>query len=423
MDKRLAIRGGAKAIPDSAIKKWPYVTPADKDAVLRALDFGVFSHMTPEIDALQREWAAYTGTGFCLATNSGTAALHMSIAAAGIGPGDEVIVPAYTFVATGTAVLHHNAIPVFVDVDPKSWNIDVRQIEQAITPYTKGIIPVHLNGCPADMDEIKAIAHKHNLVVIEDACQAHGALYKGRKTGSLGDMAAFSLNTWKNLAAGDGGLFTTQDEDLYERARMVREFGERIYHGRRREYNSYAMGWMYRTTELTAAFARSQLARLDEMNSRRLENAAYLRAGLEQYDFLSWPEYKQDRTCVYWFFPMLLSASQAGFGLPEAVFRDKVSDALTAEGLRIGSWQRLPLTAQSIFRDKVGYGKGSPWTDGHYRGQVRYDPADTPVAQMVCDRSAWLSNLFFWPSTHEDLDYALAAFAKVFSQLPEVVRD
>ena len=243
---------------------------------MAAMDHGIFSNDVPNIEALQKEWADYVGVKHCLATNSGTAALHMSVAAAGIGPGDEVIVPAYTFVATATAVLHHNAIPVFVDVEPETWNIAVARIEAAITPSTKAIMPVHLNGYPADMDRINAIAKKHNLAVIEDACQSHGAQYHGRKTGSLGDLAGFSLNSWKNLPAGDGGLFVTNDDEYVQRAGMVREFGERIFKGERRNYRSYAMGWMYRTTEFVAAFARSQLKRLDEMNDCRIRNANLL---------------------------------------------------------------------------------------------------------------------------------------------------
>jgi len=421
MPETLAILGGPKAVGPGVCKKWPFITEDDKQAVMRALNYGISSADTPEVDALQKEWAAYVGTKHCLATNSGTAALHMSVAAAGIGPGDEVICPAYTFVATATAVLHHNAIPVFVDIEPDTWNIDPAKIEAAITPCTKGIIPVHLNGYPADMAEINAIARKHNLVVIEDACQSHGAVYNGRKTGSLGQLAAFSLNSWKNLPAGDGGLFTTDDDEYVERALMVREFGERIYKGRRREYKSYAMGWMYRTTDFVAAFARSQLTRLDEMNACRVRNAKILTGALSPYKFVSFPKYKSDRTCVYWFFPMMLSAKDAGFDVPEAQFRDWVSEALTAEGLRIGSWQRCTLPAQSIFRDKVGYGKGSPWTDPSYKGNVVYEPEKFPVAQQVCDQTTWLANMYFWPQTPDDLQYAIKAFEKVFTQLDKVI--
>lgn len=418
----LAILGGKKAIPEGVCKKWPFITDEDKKAVMAVLDYGLVSSDTPQIEALQKEWAAYIGAKHCLTTNSGTAALHMSVAACGIGPGDEVIVPAYTFVATGTSVLHHNAIPVFVDVEPDTWNIDINKIEAAITPYTKAIMPVHLNGYPADMDEINKIAKKHNLIVIEDACQSHGAEYKGKKTGTLGNLAGFSLNSWKNLPAGDGGLFVTNDDDYLERALMVREFGERIYKGQRRQYRSYAMGWMYRTTDLVAAFARSQLKRLDAMNECRFRNAEILYKALLEYDFITLPKYKTDRTCVYWAFPLMLSAKDAGYAdISESDFRDWVSEALTAEGLRICSWQRCTLPAQSIFRDKIGYGKGSPWSDPSYKGNVTYNPEEYPVSQSVCDRTTWLFNMYFWPQTAEDIKYAIIAFEKVFSNLDKVI--
>ena len=422
MTQELAIAGGPKAIPEGVCKKWPYITAQDKQAVMRAMDYGINSADTPEINALEREWADYIGVKHCLATNSGTAALHMSVAAAGIGPGCEVLVPAYTFIASATAVLHHNAIPAFVDVEPDTWNIDVTKIEAAITPSTRGIMPVHLNGYPADMDEVNAIARKHGLVVIEDACQSHGAEYKGKKSGTFGDMAGFSLNASKNLAGGDGGLFVTDDDDYRERALMVREFGERVYRGEKRDYQSYAMGWMYRTTELVAAMVRSQLTRLDEMNASRIRNALLLRDALSRYRFLSFPRYREDRTCVSWLFPLMLSAQEAGFDVPEASFRDWVSEALTAEGLRVGPWQRCPLPAQKVIHDKVGYGKGSPWTDPSYKGDVTYDAADYPVAQKVADRSTWLFNMYFWPQTEEDVGCAVRAFEKVFDGLDKVVK-
>lgn len=420
--ERLAILGGPKAVPAGVAKKWPFITEEDKQAVMRAMDHGINSADTPEIAALEKEWASYVGVKHCLATNSGTCALHMSVAASGIGPGDEVLVPAYTFVATGTAVLHQNAIPVFVDVDPRTWNMDVSRIEAAITPYTKGIIPVHLNGYPAEMDEIRRIARKHNLVVIEDACQSHGATYKGKKTGSLGDLAGFSLNSWKNLGAGDGGLFVTDDDDYAERAGMVREFGERIYKGQKRKYLSYALGYMYRTTDFVAAFARSQLKRLDEMNRQRLENVRLLNDALSQFKFVSFPEYNlSDRTCVHWFYAFKVSAKAAGFDMPEVEFKDRISAALVAEGVHAGSWQTVTLPAQSVFRDKIGYGKGSPWSDRNYKGNVTYNPADYPVAQMVCEQSLWMSNLFQWPHTAEDVKCAIKGYEKVFSQIGDVV--
>ena len=282
-------------------------------------------------------------------------------------------------------------------------------------------MPVHLNGYPADMDPINAIAKKHELTVIEDAAQSHGATYKGKKTGTLGDLAGFSLNSFKNLPGQDGGLFVTNDDDYYERAKMVQEFGERIYAGKKRQYQSYAMGWMYRTTDLVAAFVRSQLTRLDEMNERRIRNAKVITEALCSYDFVTFPPYQKDRTCVYWFFPMKLSAKDAGFDVSDSEFRDKLAKALNAEGLRIGGWQSVTLPAQSIFRDKVGYGKGSPWSDSNYKGNVTYNPDDYPVAQMVVDSTTWLIDMYPYPQTEEDQQYTVKAFEKVFTQLDRVV--
>ena len=422
MAEKLAIEGGPKAIPDAVHKPWPHITEEDREAVLKVLQpGGMRSDYRPEVAALEKEWAEYVGTKHCIATNSGTAALHTSVAASGIGPGDEVIVPAYTFVATATSVLHHNAIPVFVDVEPDTWTLDADKIEAAITPYTKGIMPVHINGYPADMDRINAIAKKHNLIVIEDSAQAHGSKYKGRNVGTLGDLAGFSLNSFKNLPGQDGGLFVTNDDDYYERAKMVQEFGERIYAGKKREYRSYAMGWMYRTTDLVAAFVRSQLNRLDEMNERRINNAQIIKEALSKYDFVTFPPYEQDRICVYWFFPLKLSAKAAGFDIPDSKFRDSVIKALNAEGLITSSWQTVTLPAQSIFHDKIGYGKGSPWSDKNYKGNVTYKPEEYPVAQMVVDCTVWLMNMYHYPQTQEDQQYTVKAFEKVFAQLDKVV--
>ena len=153
----------------------------------------------PEVKALEKEWSEYTGKKHCLATSSGTAALHMALAALKIGPGDEVIVPAYTFLASASCVLHAGAIPVFVDIDRGTYNIDTKSIEEKITENTRAVIPVHLHGLPCDMDSVRKIADKHKLFIVEDACQAHGAEYKGKKTGCFGDLAAFSLNSSKNL--------------------------------------------------------------------------------------------------------------------------------------------------------------------------------------------------------------------------------
>jgi len=270
-------------------RRWPIVTDADRAAIARVLDRGVLSGAgAPEVKALETEFAAAVGARCCLATNSGTSALHIALAAAGVGPGDEVIVPALSFIATAQAVLQQGATPVFADVDPDIYNIDPADAARRVTSRTRAIVPVHLHGLPADMDAIEALARGHRLTVIEDAAQAHGAVYKGRAVGTLAAMAAFSLNSTKNLPAGEGGLFVTDSEELYARAARVRFDGLEPpskwdpTHPLDDEADAHATlrGWMYLPGELTSALARSQLQRLAETTARSQRNAARLSARL-----------------------------------------------------------------------------------------------------------------------------------------------
>jgi perosamine synthetase len=205
MAEKLAIDGGTPVLTRSDFKNWPIITDDDRRLINEVLDSGIVAGGTaPQVKGLEKEWAEYTGAKYCLTTCSGTAALHMALAALGVGPGDEVITSAFTFLASASCAIHQNAIPVFVDIDPKTYNMDPAKLEAAITPRTKVIIPVHIQGLPADMDPIMKIAKKHNLAVIEDACQAHGATYKGRMVGTIGDIGCFSLNNFKNVSGGEG---------------------------------------------------------------------------------------------------------------------------------------------------------------------------------------------------------------------------
>ena len=244
MPERLAIAGGEPILQRVDYKNWPVISEDDRKFVNQVLDSGIVAGGTgPQVVALQQEWAAFLGAPHCLTTGSGTAALHMALAAVGVGPGDEVLVPAYTFLATASCVLHQMAIPIFVDIEPQTYTIDPARIEAAITPRTRAIIPVHIQGCPAEMDTIVRIAQQHNLHIIEDACQAHGAMYKGRMCGTIGIAGTFSLNNLKNLCGGEGGLFVTSDEETLKRADLVRYFGDECdEQTMRQKYNSSILG-------------------------------------------------------------------------------------------------------------------------------------------------------------------------------------
>jgi len=250
-------------------------------AINDILDRGDFI-LGQDVTKFEEEFAAYCGTKFAVGVDSGVSSIELSLRALGVGPGDEVIVPAHTFTATAAAVTFSGATPVFVDADPVTWNIDVEKIEAAITPQTKAIVPVHLYGLPAEMDEIMRIAKSHNLVVVEDACQAHGAKYKGKRTGSLGDAGAFSFYPTKNLGAcGDAGMMTTNDPDVAEAVRALRNCGQRAK-------NVHELPpFNHRLDSFQAAILRIKLKHLDKWLAARRRVASKYNELLTETDLVT----------------------------------------------------------------------------------------------------------------------------------------
>jgi len=244
----------------------PMIGPEELEAVERVLRSGMLAH-GPEVEEFEREFAEYIGVEHAVAVSSGTAALDLLLKAYRIGPGDEVITTPFTFIATANAVLYQGARPVFADIDPETYNLDPDSVVELITPRTRAIIAVHLYGHPADMKLLREIAEDHKLVLIEDAAQAHGAEYMGRKTGSLGDAAAFSFYPTKNMTTGEGGMVTTNDRKVAEKIRLLRN------HGQAEKYLHTELGYNLRMTSIAAAIGRAQLRKLDWMNRRRRENA------------------------------------------------------------------------------------------------------------------------------------------------------
>ena len=339
-------------------RRWPILTQDDRAAVARVLDRGVLSGAgAPEMRGLEAEFAAAIGARFCLATNSGTSALHIALAAAGIGAGDEVIIPALSFIATAQAVLHQGATPVFADIDPVTYNLDWADAARRVTPRTRAIVPVHLHGLPADMDAINTLAQRAGLTVLEDAAQAHGALYRGRAVGTLGTMAAFSLNSTKNLPAGEGGLFVTSSEELYAHAARVRFDGLEPpskwdpSHPLDDEAETQATlrGWMYLPGELTAALARAQLQRLADTTARSQWNAGRLTHRLTRLPGVEPPAVPPNRTHVFHKYRVRLDPERAGVGLSPTALRNRLLEALRAEGVEAVLWQTAPLPAHPLF--------------------------------------------------------------------------
>jgi perosamine synthetase len=421
----LALHDGTAAVPAGVVEsQWPDVTEADIAAVVDTLRSGRLSWANDDqVRALESEWADYVGVDHCIALNSGTAALHAAVAAAGVGPGDEVLVPALSFLASASCVLHHQGIPVFVDVDPVTFTMDPDQLEQHVTPRTKAIIVVHLHGLPADMDAILAVARRHDLVVIEDAAQAHGATHHERIVGSIGDAGAFSIMAGKNLAtAGEGGLLTTNDPELRNRADSVKMFGEQVTVDGERDYNARTMGWNYRLSSILAAFARSQLTRLDSYTADVRAGAEQLARTLAELPGVIAPVVPDGRTHVYHHFRVRFDPAQAGLDLPIGVFRRAVHDALLAEGVPMIEYQNRPLPGQLLFKERVGYGGGCPWTCGKASRDVVYRAEDYPATLDVIRGSLVVGKRLCMASFRDPASIAAYedAFVKVFSNLDAV---
>ena len=258
---------------------------AELDAAYRRVMVAGWYILGEEVERFEAEWAAYCGTKHCVGVANGLDALHLALRAWGIGPGDEVIVPSNTYIATWFAVSYAGATPVPVDPDEQTYNIDPVRIESAITARTKAIIPVHLYGQPADMDPIREITSRHGLEVLEDAAQAHGARYKGRRAGGLGHAAGWSFYPGKNLGAfGDGGAVTTDDSDLADRVRLLRNYGSRT------KCDNEVRGFNSRLDPLHAALLRVKLRHLDEWNQRRRDVAERYTHGLNGARDLTLPE-------------------------------------------------------------------------------------------------------------------------------------
>ncbi len=312
----------------------PFIGEAEKQAVMEVLDSGLLVQ-GPRVARLEEKFAAVAGTRHAIATSSGTTALHLALIANGIGPGDEVITVSFTFIATVNCILFVGARPVFVDVDPETFNLDPDLIEAAITPRTKGILLVHLYGYPCDMGRIQAIADRHGLKVIEDACQAVGATYQGRPVGSFG-TGMFSLYATKNVMTGEGGMITTNDDALAERCRLLRQ------HGMQRRYYHEMLGFNYRMSDLHAAIGVAQMDRLAGFTEQRRANAAYLNARIES---VITPKVKDGYGHVW---------HQYTVRMPDGRDRDAAVKQLNAAGVGTGVFYPVPAHQQGYVRELLG---------------------------------------------------------------------
>ena len=416
--QELALNGGApvRDVKQRPFPRWPVFWDDEKEAVQAVLDSGRVNYWTGECGrAFQAAFAARMGVAEAIAVNSGTSALHVALAAAGVKPGDEVIVPARSFIATASAVTNQFAAPIFADIDPRTHTLSVESVAERITPRTTAVIPVHLAGLPADMDALLSLARQHGLAVIEDCAQAHGATYRGRTVGSLGAVNAWSFCQDKIFTTGgEGGMVGTNDAAAAEIARSFRDHGfheaERrsaLARGALNQYTHYRVGYNYRMTEMQSAIGLKALARLDWHLQRRRENARYLTQGVSELDTVlsPTPETPESEHAFYCYYVTLqlerLSCD-----------RDEFVRALQAEGVRAARGTSAELYLEPVYRQRVGYGDTPfPFATADYAG------VECPHARDIGRRSFRLE---VYPTLRqEDLDDVLEAVRKVASAYRE----
>ncbi|WP_206422722.1 DegT/DnrJ/EryC1/StrS family aminotransferase [Nocardioides pantholopis] len=342
-------------LPDSTT--WPVITPADRDAVLGVLSDGALVSDRNEetaVDRLETEWAEYVRARHCIGVANGTIALELALEAIGVGPGDEVVVPALSFVATAMAVVNRGARPVFADIDPVTYNIDPDSLRAAITARTVAVMPVHLHGLPAPMDQVMEICQAHGLAVIEDAAQAHGATIEERHVGTFGSIGCFSLQATKNLpTCGEGGLLVTDDDAVASRLRQLRQFGEVIERGRPRKYLSHIVGHNAKLSSVQAAFTSSQLRRLEATSECQDRNVREFLTALEPLAGLHVPRAADPRARHVWhILRFRIDPGVAGLDRSEAgPVREALQRLLRAEGVPVTRYQLIPLSDQPAFSD------------------------------------------------------------------------
>lgn len=337
------IAGNAKAGEMIPIAK-PIIGAEEIKAVTAVLNSGGIAQ-GKVVEEFEEAFAEFIGTKYAIAVNSGTAALHIALLAHGIGESDEVITTPFTFIATANSILFTGAKPVFADIEEDSFNIDTDNITESITSRTKAIIPVHLYGHPCDMKKIMKIAEEHGLVIIEDACQAHGAEFERKKVGAFG-TGCFSFYPTKNITTGEGGMITTNDKDIAQRARMIRS------HGQKERYLHEILGYNYRMTDIAAAIGLCQLRKLGQFNQKRIENAKFLNKGLSEIRGLIPPSAKPNVKHVFHQYAMRVTED---FGIS----RDKLREKLKSKNIATEIYYPLPIHKQPLYRN-LGYNNHLP---------------------------------------------------------------
>ena len=421
----LALHGG-RPVRDRPFPAYATIGEEEKRAVLEVLESTALSKFLarwspdffggPRVLQLEKSWREYFGVRHAVSVNSATSGLYAAVGAAGVGPGDEVIVSPYTMVASATAAIIYGGIPVFADIDPGIFCITPKSIRRCISPSTRAIIVVDLFGHPADMDGIMALAREHDLVVIEDAAQAPGARYRGRYAGTLADMGVFSLNYHKTIHCGEGGMVVTDDDSLAERLQLIRNHAEGVVKAKGVTNLVNMVGYNYRMTEIEAAIANEQLKKLEGLLVPRIKAADYLTKGLAEFPIITPPVVRPDVRHAYYVYAM--KYNQGGM---DGVSRDLFVRAVNTEGIPLVQGYTEPIYLAPLYQERIAIGgKGFPFTYPGYRGHVDYRKGICPVTERMYEHELMYTDICHANVKETDLDDFLCAIEKVFNHRKEL---
>jgi len=425
---KLAVNGGSP-VRTKLFPPYSVIGEEEKKEVNRVLDSGILSRYLgcwhddfyggPEVQALEKEWGKKFRAKHAIAVNSCTSGLYCAVGATGVEPGEEIIVSPYTMAASGTAPLIYNAIPVFADIEEDYYCLNPKSIEKKITHRTRAIIVVDIFGLPYDAEEINSIAKKYNLLVIEDSAQAPGALYKGKYAGTLADIGVFSLNYHKHIHCGEGGIIVTDDDDLAEKIRLIRNHAEAVVEDKGVNEIVNMIGFNYRMTEVEAAIARCQLQKLDGLVKTRQKNCEYLEENLKEIPAIIPPKIRNGCSHAYYIHPFKFKEEAAKVSRNQ--FIDAVKAELPSTQLREGEGPLIsygyakPLYLQPIFQKRIAYGShGCPFTAPWYKGKVNYRKGLCPVTEQMYEKDFFSHELMRPGMTQDDLDDVIKAFWKVW---------
>lgn len=425
----LAIAGG-KPVRTAPFPRYNPLGAEEEAAAARVVRSGKLSEFVgkdnamflggDEVRAFEEEWAAYCGVRYAVSMNSATSALFAAIGAIEAGPGDEIIVSAYSHCCSATVPLLYNAIPVFADLEMEYYCFDLADVERKITPRTRAILSVDLFGQSADMDGLRELAQRHKLALISDAAHVPGAAYHGRKAGTLADIGVYSLNGHKIIHTGEGGVAVTDNAELAQRLRRIRNHAEAVVGSQRPASIINMLGQNYRLPEIEAAIGREQLRKLPGLLRQRQDLAEYLTAGLRQLPGLVPPAVRPDSTHVYYLYPVRYDAAAVG------LTRAQLLRAVNAEGIPLYSMAGgyvQPLYWEPLFAERTMYQKGCPFTCQHYGNDISYPRGLCPNVEALHERELIVMSYIYPPLTSADMDDIITAFRKVLDHPEEARRD